>query len=56
MKRTPLCFVAKAAILAGLTLSYRTGPMEGDINRQVYGRAGLSTCNTASRRSAKAGV
>jgi len=38
----------KAAILAGLTLPYSTGPVEGHINRlkllkrQVYGRAGLS--------------
>jgi transposase len=39
---------ANAAILAGLTLSYNTGPVEGHINRlklikrQAYGRAGLS--------------
>jgi transposase len=38
----------KAAILAGLTLPYSTGPVEGHINRlklikrQAYGRAGLS--------------
>ena len=38
----------KAAILAGLTLAYSTGPVEGHINRltlikrQAYGRAGLS--------------
>jgi len=38
----------KAAILAGLTLSYSTGPVEGHINRlklikrQAYGRAGLA--------------
>ena len=37
----------KAAILAGLTLPYRTGPVEGHINRlklikrQAYGRAEL---------------
>jgi transposase len=38
----------KAAILAGLTLPYSTGPVEGHINRlklikrEAYGRAGLS--------------
>jgi transposase len=38
----------KAAIVAGLTLPYSTGPVEGHINRlklikrQAYGRAGLS--------------
>ncbi len=38
----------KPAILAGLTLPYSTGPVEGHINRlklikrQAYGRAGLS--------------
>jgi hypothetical protein len=38
----------KTAILAGLTLPYSTGPVEGHINRlklikrQAYGRAGLS--------------
>jgi transposase len=38
----------KAAILAGLTLPYSTGPVEGQINRlklikrEAYGRAGLS--------------
>jgi transposase len=38
----------KAAILAGLTLPYSTGPVEGHINRlklikrQAYGRASLS--------------
>lgn len=38
----------KAAILAGLTLPYSTGPVEGHINRlklikrQAYGRAGLA--------------
>jgi transposase len=38
----------KAAILAGLTLAYSTGPVEGQINRlklikrEAYGRAGLS--------------
>jgi transposase len=38
----------KAAIVAGLTLPYSTGPVEGQINRlklikrQAYGRAGLS--------------
>ncbi len=37
----------KTAILAGLTLPYSTGPVEGHINRlklikrQAYGRAGL---------------
>jgi len=39
---------AKAAIVAGLTLPYSTGPVEGHINRlklikrQTYGRAELS--------------
>lgn len=38
----------KAAILAGLTLPYSTGPVEGHINRlklikrEAYGRSGLS--------------
>ena len=38
----------KAAIVAGLTLPYSTGPVEGHINRlklikrEAYGRAGLS--------------
>jgi len=38
----------KAAVVAGLTLPYSTGPVEGHINRlklikrQAYGRAGLS--------------
>ena len=38
----------KAAIVAGLTLPYSTGPVEGQINRlklikrQAYGRAGLA--------------
>jgi transposase len=38
----------KAAVLAGLTLPYSTGPVEGQINRlklikrEAYGRAGLS--------------
>ena len=38
----------KAAIIAGLTLSYSTGPAEGHINhlklikREAYGRASLS--------------
>jgi len=38
----------KPAILAGLTLPYSTGPVEGHINRlklikrEAYGRAGLS--------------
>ena len=38
----------KPAILAGLTLPYSTGPVEGHINRlkllkrQAYGRAGLA--------------
>ena len=37
----------KAAVVAGLTLPYSTGPVEGHINRlkliklQAYGRAGL---------------
>jgi len=39
----------KAAVVAGLTLPYSTGPVEGHINRlklikrQAYGRAGLSS-------------
>ena len=38
----------KAAVLAGLTLPYSSGPVEGQINRlklikrEAYGRAGLS--------------
>lgn len=38
----------KAAVLAGLTLAYSTGPVEGHINRlklikrEAYGRASLS--------------
>ena len=38
----------KAAVVAGLTLPYSTGPVEGHINRlkllkrQAYGRAGIA--------------